>query len=175
MPGDDWQRFANLRAYYGFMWGHPGKKLLFMGQEFGQRANGTSTDASTGSCSITRRTSGVQRLRARPQPRSIATTPALHARDCEAEGFRWIVVDDDDQSVLAWLRFGAPGDPPVAVVCNFTPVPRATIASACRARAAGARSSTPTPRIYGGSGLGNLGGVVADATPAARLAGLGRR
>ena len=124
MPGDEWQRFANVRAYYGFMWGHPGKKLLFMGSEFGQTEEWNfdrSLDwhllqlrRSTRACrDLIRDLNGVYRSR-----------PALHARDCEPDGFRWVVADDHTNSVLAWLRFGEPGDAPVLVVSNFTPVPR---------------------------------------------------
>src|SRR5271167_556814 len=113
MPGDEWQRFANVRAYYGFMWGHPGKKLLFMGQEFGQtsewNANGElpwwllDHAPHQGLQAVVRDLNALYRSR-----------PALHVRDCEPEGFRWIIVDDEHQSVLAFLRRGAQSDPPVA-------------------------------------------------------------
>ena len=123
MPGDDWQKFANLRAYYGFMWAHPGKKLLFMGQEFAQRREWNED------CSLDFHLlefpphKGIQLL-VRDLNRLHQTQPALHARDCEPEGFRWIVVDDREQSVVAFVRYGDAKDPPVVMVANFTPVPR---------------------------------------------------
>jgi 1,4-alpha-glucan branching enzyme len=164
MPGDGWQKFANARAYYGFMWGHPGKKLLFMGQEFGQLREwnfaaeldwdllGEPLHAG-----LRHAVGALNRLH--------RDVPALHARDCEAEGFRWIVADDADRSVVAWLRFGAPGDAPVAVVSNFTPVPR-------EGYRIGLPEAGPWTEIfnsdapeYGGSGTGNLGTVTAEAHP----------
>src|ERR1700722_8180871 len=120
MPGDEWQRFANTRAYYGFMWGHPGKKLLFMGQEFGQTSEWNSNDSLPWWLLDHWPHQGLQAL-VRDLNHLYRSTPALHARDCEAEGFRWIVVDDENQSVYAFLRTGAETDRPVAVVCNFTP------------------------------------------------------
>ena len=92
-------------------------------------------------------------------------TPALHARDCEPEGFRWIVVNDDDQSVLAFLRRGAQSDPPVAVVCNFTPEPRVGYRVGLPYEGSGARRSTPTPRPMAAPNMGNFGGVTAEARP----------
>ena len=134
MPGDAWQKFANLRAYYAFMWGYPGKKLLFMGQEFAQGAEWSEARRSTGSSSTSRRTAGVQAL-VRDLNRLYRDKPALHARDCEGEGFEWLIADDSLNSVFAWLR-KAPGADPVAVISNFTPVPRARLpACRCRGRA----------------------------------------
>ena len=92
------------------------------------------------------------------------TLPALHARDCEAEGFRWVIVDDRDNSVFAWLRFGDPGDPPVAVVCNFTPVPRYGYRVGLP-QAGMARNLNSDAREYGGAGIGNLGKIMADEHP----------
>ena len=123
MPGDEWQRFANARAFYGFMWGHPGKKLLFMGQEFGQTMEWNAAESLPWWLLDHWPHQGVQTL-IRDLNRVYRETAALHARDCEPEGFRWIVVNDDSQSVLAFLRRGAQSDPPVAIVCNFTPEPR---------------------------------------------------
>jgi 1,4-alpha-glucan branching enzyme len=92
-------------------------------------------------------------------------TPALHARDCEAEGFRWIVVDDRSQSVAAWLRIGAEGDAPVAVVCNFTPEPRHGYRIGLPAAGRWREIFNSDAREYGGSGLGNLGVVNARPVP----------
>ena len=164
MPGDDWQKFANLRAYYGFMWAHPGKKLLFMGQEFAQRREWNEDCPLDFHLLEFPLHKGIQLL-VRDLNRLHQTQPALHARDCEPEGFRWIVVDDRDQSVVAFARYGEPQDPPVVMVANFTPVPRH-----------GYRIGLPWPgwwreilntdaEIYGGSGIGNLGGVAANDIP----------
>jgi 1,4-alpha-glucan branching enzyme len=165
IPGDEWQRFATARAYYGFMWGHPGKKLLFMGQEFGQTTEWNFNEALPWWLLDFWPHKGLQAF-VRDLNALYRNLPALHARDCEAEGFRWIVVNDEAQSVIAFLRMGAEGDAPVAVVCNFTPVPRLAY-----------RIGLPTPghwrealnsdaEYYGGSNMGNLGGVVAEARPA---------
>ena len=104
MPGDSWQRFANLRAYFAFMWTHPGKKLLFMGGEFapGARMEPRSS-ASTGSCSSDPLHAGVQRL-VRDLNRLYRATPALHELDCEPAGSRWIDADDARRSVISYLR-----------------------------------------------------------------------
>ena len=92
--------------------------------------------------------------------------PALHARDCEGDGFRWIVVDDADQSVAAWIRFGAPGDPPVAVVCNLTPVPRGAYRLGLPGAGRWTEIFNSDALDYGGSGLGNLGEIQATPQPA---------
>ena len=102
------------------MWGHPGKKLLFMGQEFGQTSEWNASESLPWWLLEHWPHQGIQAL-VRDLNRLYRETPALYARDCEPDGFRWIVVNDDTQSVLAFLRRGAPSDPPVAVVCNFTP------------------------------------------------------
>ncbi|MDE2047323.1 MAG: 1,4-alpha-glucan branching protein GlgB [Betaproteobacteria bacterium] len=123
MPGDTWQRFANLRAYYGFMWGHPGKKLLFMGQDFAQPDEWQHDGELPWHLRREPAHAGVQRL-VRELNRLYRAHGALHRRDCDASGFEWLVRDDSEQSVLAWLRHGDAHDAPVLVVSNFTPVPR---------------------------------------------------
>ncbi len=161
MPGDDWQKFAGVRAYYGWMWGYPGKKLLFMGQEFAQRREWDFDGALDWDLLSAPSHAGVHRA-VLDLNRLHRHTPALHARDCEPDGFRWIVVDDADQSVVAWLRFGGPGDPPVAVVCNFTPVPRPGYRLGLPAAGFWREIFNSDAVDYGGSGMGNLGGVTAD-------------
>ena len=164
MPGDEWQKFANVRAYYGFMWGHPGKKLLFMGSEFGQTAEwdfDRSLDWHLLQYDIHR---GVQDL-IRDLNGIYRATPSLHARDCEPEGFRWVVADDHANSVLAWLRFGEPGDAPVLVVSNFTPVPRESYRVGLPVAGHWQELLNTDAGRYGGSNLGNLGGVTARAEP----------
>jgi 1,4-alpha-glucan branching enzyme len=122
MPGDHWQRFANLRAYYGFMWGHPGKKLLFMGQEFAQPTEWNHDQSLPWSLLDQAPHAGVQKL-IRDLNKLYQRVPALHQRDCLASGFSWLVLDDREQSVFAWARFDDNGGASI-VVCNFTPVPR---------------------------------------------------
>ena len=165
MPGDDWQKFANLRAYYGFMWGHPGKKLLFMGQEFAQRAEWNFDRSLDWHLLKTAPNRGVQSL-VRDLNRIYRDTPTLYARDCEAEGFQWIVEQDADQSVFAWVRRGGPDDPPVAVVANMTPVPRQGYRIGLPVAGRWLEILNTDAAIYGGSGLGNGGAVEADAIPA---------
>jgi 1,4-alpha-glucan branching enzyme len=162
MPGDEWQRFANARAYYGFMWGHPGKKLLFMGQEFGQTSEWNSEEALPWWLLQHWPHQGLKTL-VSDLNRLYRETPALHARDCEPEGFRWIVVNDDAQSVLAFLRLGAPGDPPVAVVCNFTPVVRHNYRVGLPHAGSWREALNTDAAHYGGSNVGNMGAVEAEA------------
>ena len=123
MPGDRWQRFANLRAYFGFMWGHPGKKLLFMGGEFGQEREWNHDRSLDWHLLADGNHKGVQSL-VRDLNHIYRETPALHARDCEDSGFRWLIGDDRDNSVLAFARYGNQPDDVVIVISNFTPVPR---------------------------------------------------
>ena len=103
MSGDEWQKFANLRSLYAMMWGYPGKKLLFMGQEFAQRREWSEARALDWDLRHSAPHEGVRRL-VRDLNRLYAEKPALHARDCEGEGFEWLVVDDAQNSVFAWLR-----------------------------------------------------------------------
>ncbi|MBD8527311.1 1,4-alpha-glucan branching protein GlgB [Pseudomarimonas arenosa] len=155
MPGDDWQRFANLRAYYGFMWGHPGKKLLFMGQEFAQPNEWSHQDYLPWQLLDDPRHAGVQAL-IRDLNQLYQQEPALHQLDCEAAGFRWLVGDDAEQSVLAWLRHDGEGRHAM-VICNFTPVPRHGYRLGLPAECASAwREVLNTDsHHYGGSDLGN--------------------
>ena len=116
-----WQQFANLRAYYGFMWGHPGKKLLFMGCEFGQ-VREWNHDASLDWHLLAQPNhAGVQRLVADLNALH-RQLPALHQRDFTPDGFEWITHQDSAPTVLAFVRHGNEGTAPVLVLCNFTPV-----------------------------------------------------
>jgi len=168
MPGDDWRRFANLRLYLSFMWTQPGKKLLFMGGEFGQRREWNDDreldwalldDPVHGA-----RHRGLQAL-VRDLNHLYAAVPALHVLDCEPRGFSWVDCQDSAQSVIAWLRHGHDPLDCALVVCNFTPVVRH-----------GYRVGVPHPgcwqerlnsdaAAYGGAGVGNLGAVQAEAVP----------
>ena len=165
MAGDDWQKFASARAYFAFMWAHPGKKLLFMGQEFGQRREWAFRQSLDWHLLDEGPLHGGLQALVRDLNHAYRTRPALHARDCEPEGFRWIVVDDAAQSVVAWLRLGGEGDRPVAIVCNFTPVPRHGYRIGLPAAGRWREVLNTDATAYGGSGLGNLGEIVATDEP----------
>jgi 1,4-alpha-glucan branching enzyme len=159
MPGDGWQKFANLRAYYAFMWGYPGKKLLFMGQEFAQGAEWSEARGLDWWQLDLEPHKGMQSL-VRDLNRLYRDTPALHQRDCEGDGFDWLIADDRQNSVFAWAR-KAPGQPPVAIVSNFTPVPRGGYRVPLPQAGRWAEILNTDAGIYGGSGTGNMGGVTA--------------
>jgi 1,4-alpha-glucan branching enzyme len=164
MPGNEDERFANLRAYYGFMWGHPGKKLLFMGQEFGQASEWNhATQLDWGALEDPRH-AGMQRL-VRDLNTLYRGTPSLHGRDCDPEGFQWIEADDAARSVYAWLRRGGPGDPNVVVLSNFTPVERSAYRIGLPFAGPWREALNTDAGIYGGLGRGNLGRVEAEAIP----------
>jgi 1,4-alpha-glucan branching enzyme len=165
MPGDRWQRFANLRAYFGFMWMHPGKKLLFMGGEFAQEREWNHDIGLDWQLLDDPMHRGVQ-LAIRDLNRLYRDELALHELDVEPEGFQWIDANDTESSTLSYLRRGRDPADLAVVVCNFTPVPRL-----------GRRIGVPRPgryrerfnsdaQEYGGSGLGNAGEVHAEPVPA---------
>ena len=165
MPGDDWQRFANLRLLYGFMWAYPGKKLLFMGGEFGQ-SDEWNHDKSLDWHLLDQGPyhRGVQRLVA-DLNRQYRGRPSLHQLDCETAGFAWMDCSDADQSIVAFARFGrAPGDLTVCV-CNFTPVPRHGYRVGVPRGGFYREILNTDSAYYGGSDLGNGGGVVGEAIP----------
>ncbi len=164
MPGDEWRKFANARAYYAFMWAQPGKKLLFMGQDFGQTAEWSEVYSLDWHLLQYWPHAGLSRL-VRDLNHLYRTHSALHARDCEAEGFEWLVADDSDNSVFAWLRRGGPEDPPIAIVVNFTPVPRADYRLPLPAPGRWREILNTNSHVYGGSDLGNFGEVHAHPEP----------
>jgi 1,4-alpha-glucan branching enzyme len=164
MPGDDRQQFANLRLLFGYLWGHPGKKMLFMGGEFGQRREWAHEQSLEWHVlQMDARHEGVQRWVA-DLNFLYKKEASLYERDFAQDGFQWVSRTDWEQSVLAFLRKAADA-PPVLVVCNFTPVARPDY-----------RVGVPRPghwrellnsdaEAYGGSGVGNFGGVDADPVP----------
>ena len=161
MAGDDWQKFANLRAYYAFMWGYPGKKLLFMGQEFAQRREWSEERALDWHLLDHAPHQGVLKL-VRDLNYLYRSRPALHGRDCEPEGFSWMIADDKENSVFAWVRY-APDGNPVAVVSNFTPVPRDDYSVPLPTAGRWREILNTDATDYGGSGKGNGGAVEATA------------
>ncbi|MBP6534857.1 MAG: alpha amylase C-terminal domain-containing protein, partial [Arenimonas sp.] len=160
MPGDDWQKYANLRAYYGFMWGHPGKKLLFMGQEFAQPDEWQHDRELPWALLEDAHHAGLQNL-IRDLNGLYREYPALHRLDCSPDGFAWISNDDAEQSTLAWLRLDGHGGY-VLAISNFTPVPRTAYRLGIPADAPGAwREALNTDsRHYGGTDVGNGDGVL---------------
>jgi len=120
MPGDRWQRFANLRAYFGFMWGHPGKKLLFMGGEFAQEREWNHDASLDWHLLAVPEHAGVQRL-VRDLNRLLREQPALHERDFDNSGFEWIDHQDAERSLFSFVRWDARRETPVLVISNFTP------------------------------------------------------
>ena len=161
MRGDEWQRFANLRAYFGFMWSYPGKKLLFMGGEFAQKREWNHDAGLDWDLLDQPLHSGMQRL-VRELNQAYRGIPALHRRDTQSDGFRWVVMDDNAQSVFAYFRFGADGDKPALVVCNFTPVPRPGYRIGVPSAGAWREQVNTDAAAYGGSNTGNYGQVAAE-------------
>ena len=160
MPGNDWEKFANLRAYYGFMWGHPGKKLLFMGQEFGQRAEWNHNGELDWGALNDPAHAGLQRL-VRDLNTLYREVPALHVKDCEPAGFQWIDENDAEESILAWARFGAETDAPAVVISNFTPVERTGWQVGLPRDGAWREALNTDAALYGGANRGNMGTVEA--------------
>jgi len=164
MPGDEWQKAANLRAYFGFMWGHPGKKLLFMGCEFGQRKEWNHDTSLDWHLLDDPTHKGIQTL-VRDLNLTYRDRQALHQLDCSPDGFEWIEANDSDNSVIAFVRYALDRSAPIVVVSSFTPVPRP-----------GYRIGVPESGWYrevintdyagyAGSGVGNGPGIEAEAVP----------
>ncbi|WP_071673478.1 1,4-alpha-glucan branching protein GlgB [Nioella nitratireducens] len=161
MPGPEDEKFANLRAYFGFMWGHPGKKLLFMGGEFAQGTEWNHDNSVDWHLLDRPAHKGVQTL-IRDLNRLYAATPALYHFDSKPEGFEWIEDGADEESVLAWVRRGRDDEPPVLVVCNFTPVERSARRIGVPEPGRWLERINTDARCYGGGGRGNLGAVTSD-------------
>ncbi len=158
MPGDDWRRFANLRAYLGFMWGHPGKKLLFMGGDIAQWSEWNHDAEIDWAALASPAHSGVQAV-VRDLNRLYRHHAALHAADVDPDGFMWLIGDDIENSVFAFLRRHA--DSCVLVVCNMTPVPRHGYRIGVPQTGVWKEILNTDAQVYGGSGMGNAGEVQA--------------
>jgi 1,4-alpha-glucan branching enzyme len=163
MPGDAWQRFANLRAYYGFMFGHPGKKLMFMGCEFGQDTEWNHDVSLPWHLLDHQPHLGVQNL-VRDLNQLYRTTPALHQLDCDGNGFEWLITDDANQSVFAWLRKGRDPDARCVVAVNFTPEVRHNYRIRVPFAGNWREVLNTDAAVYGGSNVGNAGRVTAVVT-----------
>lgn len=158
MPGNWHDKFANLRAYYGFMWGHPGKKLLFMGCEFGQVAEWNHDASLDWHLTDQPLHKGLQNL-IRDLNQIYSSTPALYQRDCRADGFAWVEGACADESLLAWLRYGEAGSNPVLVVSSFTPIERSSRRIGVPKQGFWSEKLNTDSEHYGGLDRGNLGGV----------------
>jgi 1,4-alpha-glucan branching enzyme len=161
MPGDEWQKFANLRAYYGFMWTHPGKKLLFMGCEFAQRAEWNHDQSLDWHLLEHDSHQGIQTL-IKDLNHTYRSIPALSELDCDSSGFEWLDSQNSKQSILIYLRKGKAGTAPALIVVNLTPtsyenynvgVPLAGFYREC---------INTDSSVYGGSNIGNGGGVTSQ-------------
>jgi 1,4-alpha-glucan branching enzyme len=161
MPGDDWQKFANLRLLYGYMFGQPGKKLLFMGAEFGQWNewyHETSLDWHLLEFAPHK---GIQRW-VRDLSLLYRSEPALHELDFDQKGFQWIDCNDTESSAISFMRHGTSTRDIVAVACNFTPVPRSEYFVGVPRPGFWKEMLNSDAPDYGGTGIGNLGGVEAS-------------
>jgi len=164
MPGDLWQKHANLRALYGYMFAHPGKKLLFMGGEFGQRAEWDHDNELDWSALADPLHAGVARL-VGDLNRLYRDVAALHECDCEPRGFEWIDFNDRDQSVIAFVRRGRRDDSVAIAACNFTPIPRHGYRLGVPYGGRYREIVNTDAKWYGGSDVGNEGGVDAIGAP----------
>jgi 1,4-alpha-glucan branching enzyme len=165
MPGDPWQKFANLRSYCGFMWGHPGKKLLFMGSEIAQITEWDHDAQVDWPLLSNPMHAGVHRL-VGDLNRLYRDEPAMHCADADSTGFSWVIGDDAANSVYAFYRHGVSEEmPPVLVVCNFTPVPRDNYRIGVPRLGYWREAINTDAEAYGGSNVGNGGGLTSEATP----------
>jgi 1,4-alpha-glucan branching enzyme len=160
MPGDPWQQRANLRSLYGYMWAHPGKKLLFMGGELGQEQEWRSDGSIDWHLLERPEHAGIQEL-VRDLNRQYRAEPALWEVDFEPEGFRWLEANDADANVVAFARFAAGGARVVVCVCNFSPVPRLAYRVGLPQGGVWREVVNTDDERYGGSGVGNRGPVEA--------------
>jgi 1,4-alpha-glucan branching enzyme len=165
MPGDDWQQFANLRAFYAFMYGHPGKKLLFMGGEFGQTNewyHDVSLDWHLLEMGPYHR--GLQRL-VQDLNRLYQAQPALHEEDFDPKGFQWIDCNDWTAGMVSFLRRAHNPANFLVFVCNFTPVVRSGYRIGVPHGGFYRELLNTDATLYGGADIGNAGGVTAEAVP----------
>jgi 1,4-alpha-glucan branching enzyme len=158
MPGDEWQRFANLRAYYGYMWAHPGKKLLFMGGEIAQEREWNHDASISWELLDDARHSGIQRL-VRDLNHIYAAEPALHGTDADPMGFEWAVVDDHANSIFAMLRATKDGCTIILAVSNMTPVPRIGYRIGVPKAGLWHEVLNTDAETYGGGNMGNGGAL----------------
>jgi 1,4-alpha-glucan branching enzyme len=164
MPGDNWCRFANLRVLYGHLFGHPGKKLLFMGNEFAQEREWNHDQSLDWHLLDQSAHAGIKRW-VRDLNTVYRAEPALHQVDDEPAGFQWVEHSDESRSVVSYLRFGREGAAPVLVIVNFTPVPRHNYRVGVPKAGVWTEILNSDATLYGGSGQGNLGALSSFPVP----------
>ena len=164
MPGDAWQQFANLRAYYGFMWTHPGKKLLFMGSEFAQGREWDHDLPLDWHQLDIEFHSGIQRA-VKDLNNVYRHTKALHEKDCEQDGFAWLDHENAEQSIYSYIRYGKDRSKPVVVVVNFTPQTHYNFRIGAPVAGFYEELLNTDDEIYGGSGQCNKSGCTTEPTP----------
>ncbi len=164
MPGDMWQKFANLRLFYGYMYAHPGKKLLFMGGEIGQWNEWNFDQSLDWHLTQYRQHNRLQKY-VQDLNRLYCSEPALYEVDFHYLGFDWIDFHDAENSVVSFIRYSKKRDDYIVVVCNFTPVPRFTYRVGVPEKCYYREILNSDSREYWGSNLGNAGGVHAEETP----------
>jgi len=164
MSGDEWQKYANLRLLYGYMFGHPGKKLLFMGAEIAQWREWTHEDSLEWHALDDRHHRGVQTW-VKDLNRTYRNERALHEVDFDNEGFEWVDCSDWEESVISFLRKARSAKEQILVVCNFTPVPRQNYRVGVPYAGFWREILNSDAETYGGSGTGNLGGAEAAPIP----------
>jgi 1,4-alpha-glucan branching enzyme len=162
MPGDRWQQFANLRALFAYMWAHPGKKLLFMGGELGQYAEWSHDDSLDWHLLEFEEHSGMQSL-VRELNRVYRNEPALWELDHTPDGFRWLEANDANRNVLAFTRFGKGVTRPLVCICNLSPEVQHGYRIGFPAAGRWVEVLNTDSTYYGGSDVGNLGGVEAES------------
>ncbi|MDQ3420523.1 MAG: alpha amylase C-terminal domain-containing protein, partial [Acidobacteriota bacterium] len=155
IPGDNWQRAATLRALYGFMYAHPGKKLMFMGSEYGQIRE-WNYDQSLDWHLVKEPFHGGLKQFVADLNAAYCAEPALHQRDFDGHGFEWIDANDSENSVISFLRRGKGGETVIAVI-NFTPVPREGYRIGVPSAGSYQELVNSDSHVYGGSNLGNQG------------------
>lgn len=165
MPGDRWQKFANLRAYFGFMWAHPGKKLLFMGGEFGQSEEWKAAQSLDWHLCQYPEHKNTQAL-VRDLNKIYSQTPALFEQDCVSDGFQWVDGGAQQDNILSFLRWDKQRQTPCLIICNFSPVPRENYAVGAPLAGHWSEILNTDSELYGGSGKGNQGGFATNQTPA---------
>ncbi len=161
MPGDEWQKFANLRAYYGFMWAHPGKKLLFMGCEFAQSKEWNFDQSLDWHQLDEPQHKGVQDM-VTALNKTYTSTPALYEKDCGSDGFEWIDHSNAEQSIYAFIRYGNDRKKPIIIICNFTPTLHQNYYIGVPVAGTYVEVFNSDLSVYGGSGHNNLEDMISQ-------------